>query len=283
MVNRVRFLKRGCAPTSFIATLAAVAALMAPPAARAQGELPPGLLCLKEAYPEHICGVEPNALIWCDGTKMAYDDGVVKGSFDALLASASLKDQMSIPYPLGRAYPTPGLNVDPGRVRHEGFFRKMYGADARQVGLKTAKISWMAKDGGKRLRVTTVNGVDKRLEAVSAALSKLEPKLRAIASSTSGTFVWRPIGGTKRLSMHSFAIAVDVGVPRSDFWGWVKPEADGTYTYRNRFPLEIVEVFEAHGFIWGGKWYHFDTMHFEYRPELICLARKQANANKRSP
>jgi hypothetical protein len=28
-------------------------------------------------------------------------------------------------------------------------------------------------------------------------------------------------------------------------------------------------VFEKHGFIWGGKWYHYDTMHFEYRPELL--------------
>jgi hypothetical protein len=32
---------------------------------------------------------------------------------------------------------------------------------------------------------------------------------------------------------------------------------------------EIVDIFERHGFIWGGKWYHFDTMHFEYRPELL--------------
>ena len=32
---------------------------------------------------------------------------------------------------------------------------------------------------------------------------------------------------------------------------------------------KIVEIFERHGFIWGGKWYHYDTMHFEYRPELL--------------
>ena len=31
----------------------------------------------------------------------------------------------------------------------------------------------------------------------------------------------------------------------------------------------IVDVFERNGFIWGGKWYHYDTMHFEYRPELL--------------
>jgi len=26
-------------------------------------------------------------------------------------------------------------------------------------------------------------------------------------------------------------------------------------------PQEIVDIFERHGFIWGGKWYHYDTMH----------------------
>ena len=35
------------------------------------------------------------------------------------------------------------------------------------------------------------------------------------------------------------------------------------------FPLEIVEIFERHGFIWGGRWKHYDTMHFEFRPELL--------------
>jgi hypothetical protein len=32
-------------------------------------------------------------------------------------------------------------------------------------------------------------------------------------------------------------------------------------------------VFEKHGFVCGGKWYHFDTMHFEYRPEIIAASQ----------
>jgi hypothetical protein len=32
-------------------------------------------------------------------------------------------------------------------------------------------------------------------------------------------------------------------------------------------------VFEKHGFIWGGKWGHFDIMHYEYRPEIILKSR----------
>lgn len=43
--------------------------------------------------------------------------------------------------------------------------------------------------------------------------------------------------------------------------------------YRNRLPKAVVAAFERHGFIWGGKWYHYDTMHFEYRPDLIAIGR----------
>ncbi|WP_228384801.1 M15 family metallopeptidase [Campylobacter pinnipediorum] len=30
-----------------------------------------------------------------------------------------------------------------------------------------------------------------------------------------------------------------------------------------------MDIFEKNGFIWGGRWKHFDTMHFEYRPEFL--------------
>jgi D-alanyl-D-alanine carboxypeptidase len=53
----------------------------------------------------------------------------------------------------------------------------------------------------------------------------------------------------------------------SDYWLW--SGTTGTIPYKNGMPREIVDIFERHGFIWGGKWYHYDTMHFEYRPELF--------------
>ncbi|MES0403835.1 MAG: M15 family metallopeptidase, partial [Hyphomicrobium sp.] len=55
----------------------------------------------------------------------------------------------------------------------------------------------------------------------------------------------------------------------TDYWRQAKPGTDGTYAYKNKIPMEIVRIFEKHGFIWGGKWHHYDTMHFEYRPELL--------------
>ena len=69
--------------------------------------------------------------------------------------------------------------------------------------------------------------------------------------------------------MHSFGLAIDINVDYSNYWKWEKSGPDGVLKYKNKIPMEIVEIFEKHGFIWGGKWYHYDTMHFEYRPELL--------------
>jgi D-alanyl-D-alanine carboxypeptidase len=60
-------------------------------------------------------------------------------------------------------------------------------------------------------------------------------------------------------------IGRDVNTEFADYWLW-SPKGTG---YRNRLPFEIVQIFEKYRFIWGGKWEHFDTMHFEYRPELL--------------
>ena len=238
---------------------AALASVWLSPAAVSGQEVPAGLRCLSEAYPRSICEVTPTELVWCDGERMAYRHE------RSALSGVSLEDQMATPYPRNWTQAsTPEAGSDPGRARHEPFFKKMYGASARDVAANIAKVRWL---DGKWLRVTTVNGVNRKLEAVVAEVSKLPLALRERVTKSSGTFVWRRIKGTDRLSMHSFAIAIDVGVEHSDYWRWSKRK--GALEYRNRIPIEVVEIFEKHGFIWGGKWYHFDTMHFEYRPELL--------------
>jgi peptidoglycan L-alanyl-D-glutamate endopeptidase CwlK len=249
----------------------AVVALLcvAPHAGQATSPVPAGLKCLVESYPKQLCEARADALVWCDGTVMPWDDGAERVGLEAMLAGADLKDQMSMPYTPGPISAAPPVDFDPGRVRYDPLFRKMYGGSAAAVREQTALITWMPKTANKKLRMTTVNGVHKKLEAVGRALDELPEPMRKIAANDSGTFVWRKIKGTDRVSMHSYAIAIDVGVPQSDYWGWVKPGADGLLPWRNRIPWEIAQVFEAHGFIWGAKWYHFDTMHFEYRPELL--------------
>jgi hypothetical protein len=43
------------------------------------------------------------------------------------------------------------------------------------------------------------------------------------------------------------------------------------YGERYMPPDRFVRAFEKRGFIWGGKWFYWDTMHFEYRPEILAL------------
>jgi hypothetical protein len=63
-------------------------------------------------------------------------------------------------------------------------------------------------------------------------------------------------GRSNRLSVHAYGVATDLATKFGDYWLWSKGE-DGKITWRNRIPLEIVDIFERTGFIWGGKWYHF--------------------------
>ena len=85
---------------------------------------------------------------------------------------------------------------------------------------------------------------------------------------------WRNIINTARRSNHSYGTALDL-LPRDlkgrkTYWQWDK----GKKTEREVFylpPDAVIRAFEDHGFIWGGKWDLIDTMHFEYRPEILLL------------
>jgi hypothetical protein len=197
-----------------------------------------------------------------NGVTMKVDQGKSPSTFDELLDQADLVDQLSIPYPVGCPVATPSINEDPGRLRYEPFFTAMYGGTAKAVAKNLTSVDWF----GQKVPVTTVNGIDKRLAAVASELASVA-EYKKYLSPSAGTYNFRVIAGTKRLSVHSFGAAIDINTKYSDYWRW-----DGVGKppkYRNRIPCEIAKVFEKHGFIWGAKWYHYDTMHFEYRLELI--------------
>ena len=177
------------------------------------------------------------------------------------LDNPDLEDMMSQEYALGDLLKEPEENFEPGRIRYEPFFRKMYGDNASEVKQNIENVKWV---DGSVIQFSRVNGASDKLRLVAEELSQLQAEYQKYLKNIGGTFVWRNIAGTSRLSNHSFGTAIDINTKFSDYWQWNK-----NMTYSNRIPFEIVEVFEKYGFIWGGKWYHYDTMHFEYRPELI--------------
>ena len=85
---------------------------------------------------------------------------------------------------------------------------------------------------------------------------------------------WRSIAGTTRRSNHSYGTAIDL-LPRSlgglyTYWQWGTSDTINRETHYLP-PDAVIEAFQNYGFIWGGHWDLIDTMHFEYRPEILLL------------
>ena len=92
-------------------------------------------------------------------------------------------------------------------------------------------------------------------------------------------WAWRNVASSQSRSYHAYGVAIDL-LPRSlgglqTYWLWTSQHTpewwNVPYTRRFHPPKEVIDAFEAFGFIWGGKWRYFDTMHFEYRPEVFAL------------
>lgn len=239
-------------------------------------EMPAGAQALAEAYPDIVTGYRNNMIIFADGDSMVYDDGRNK-DFATMLDDSDIEDMFAIAY--DGSGNDPGYLVDPGRSRCDALFKKMYGASASEVRSRLEDVDWF----GEKVVFNRMNGAADSLRAVAAEIAGY-PELRQFLKS-SGTFNWRQVRGAKRMSAHSYGIAFDIGVEHSDYWLWKNPGASETdsISYRNRIPRPIVEIFQRHGFIWGGAWYHFDTMHFEFRPELIYNVGRTAAKQHEQP
>jgi len=238
----------------------------AAPARRAAGAAP-GPAALARAYPDHVASVDATHVVLRDGTRLAISDGIAGKTRAQRLRRPDIDDMFVDRYVPGRPQRPPQGGEDPGRARHEPFFDRVYGDCRRgEVSRRLRNVRWMPGRGGAPLQVTTVNNVDNRLEAVIRDLDRLPPAMTRYLVPAAGTYNCRVIAGTDQRSMHAYGVAIDINVGHSDYWRWAGGEGA---RYRNRIPWEIVEIFERHGFIWGGKWTHFDTMHFEYRPELL--------------
>ncbi len=229
--------------------------------------IPEGLIKLKKAYPIFVDCVDHESLYLKDGTCYPYDDGEQK-VMDTILVRPDIEEMMRFVYRRDETPAVPTPMDEAGRIRFEPFIKKMYGGTEAEVRANLTTIIWLPGILNQELKVSRVNGAADSLQIISNELSQLPDTYLKYLETPGGTFLWRPIINSTRLSMHSFGIAIDINVKYSDYWVWSK-QPDGSHTYRNRIPLEIVRIFERHGYIWGGRWLHHDTMHFEFRPELL--------------
>jgi hypothetical protein len=233
------------------------------------------LLCLIMAYPEYIAEIETEAdgrvyIVMKSGNKILYDDKKQKTPSEKL-SNPDLQDMLEQIYPLSPAGSVMKENFDPGRCRVYKLLSEVYGSSKKSI-----ESNLVSLNSGYRF-----NGSNNAAESLKAAMNQLIPLAQHNNTISNclfpmgGTYNYRIIAGTNQLSPHSYGIAIDMAVNNKDYWRWAsKEEGDKRIS---SYPNEIVEVFEKNNFIWGGKWCHFDIMHFEYRPEIILKARYFSN------
>lgn len=162
---------------------------------------------------------------------------------------------------------------------HGGFAEALYGGldeDSvwrRQV--RTKFLGWRVTM--HEMAVYPLARVEREILLAAKYSSEVRRYVESIGEV--GGYHWRTIRGQKALSYHSFGMAIDILPTRKSkrgiYWQWEMEAGEDWIRYplskRWSPPEEVIRAFEGNGFCWGGRWPMYDTMHFEYRPELIEL------------
>lgn len=254
------------------------------------------LLILKELFQGYpVKEINLQEVILDNGEKFNWRPPKESRTEDDVLNNPSLIEQCLPIYIAGPQYKShPHHDGHAGRIRNLDFLKAIYGKDEEAVKRNLVNVQWLEKVFGNSAQIILVNRnleVSKKIQAISKELESLSQKLGEpclkYLKDIGGTFAWRTIANTNRLSAHAFGMTLDLNASLCEYWLWDYKLSQGLQensphllqesdipskeipAWRNSVPWEIVEIFEKHGFIWGGKWNKYDTMHFEYRPECF--------------
>ncbi len=163
--------------------------------------------------------------------------------------------------------------------RHPGIYNALWRIHDQATSYERVKNIYFL---GKKVQIH--RELLEELAAVEEEITekaKTDSELKAFIASIADVagYTWRNIADTNSLSSHAYGIAIDI-IPKNlakqiTYWLWSKKYYEEWYSipYADRFtpPQAFIEAFERHEFIWGGKWFYFDTIHFEYKPEILIL------------
>jgi hypothetical protein len=169
-------------------------------------------------------------------------------------------------------------NSTPGAVRSP-FYENLWQARSRAEAFSRQQgISFLGWS------VQVHRGIADPLDRVQArimALAESDPEIQGwIKSLHSITgWNWRNIAGSENRSFHAYGVAVDLLMKAQPgmetYWQWTAAKGIDWRSVpaekKQTPPAAVIRIFEEQGFIWGGRWSWYDTMHFEYHPELLIL------------
>ncbi|MDR3334148.1 MAG: M15 family metallopeptidase [Treponema sp.] len=169
--------------------------------------------------------------------------------------------------------------ANPGSIRST-FYEKLLQCETREDAFAHQKIITFLRSSvtvHERL-VTPLARVEQRINELEKTDEEITAWKKSLDSITAWN--WRNVAGSSNRSFHAYGIAIDLLMKlqrgKETYWLWTRgkgidwrtvPEED-----KLNPPRSVIRVFEEEGFIWGGKWPWYDTMHFEYHPELILLS-----------
>jgi hypothetical protein len=171
-----------------------------------------------------------------------------------------------------RLYPNPGAARSP-------FYENLWKTRGREEAF--AQQQWVSFLGWS---VQIHRGIAVPLEKAHARIlalaendTEIQGWIKNLHSITGWN--WRNVAGSGNLSFHAYGIAVDLLMKAQagmeTYWQWTAAKGIDWRSVpaekRQNPPSRVIRIFEEQGFIWGGRWSRYDTMHFEYHPELLIL------------
>ncbi|MGL4387995.1 MAG: M15 family metallopeptidase [Brevinema sp.] len=161
---------------------------------------------------------------------------------------------------------------------HYLFYEKLYGMSSlSDTNTQIIDTTFLKKEVLiHKFAYKALKQVEEELYKLATQDKEVRDFLREV--DTVYSFFWRRIAGSKARSLHSYGIAIDTldsRTKKSYYWLWLHNLKIDWVTQpiskRWNPPNAAIKIFEKYGFAWGGKWIFFDTMHFEYKPDLLIL------------
>lgn len=116
-------------------------------------------------------------------------------------------------------------------------------------------LAWSPKDRLSTIRIhrKCAHSLSTVLNDIFDAYERKQEKIETVGLHLyGGAYNFRMMRGSTRLSMHSYGCAIDIDPEHNQFG-----DAHG------RMPQDVVALFRAQGWTWGGTWSKPDAQHFQ--------------------
>jgi hypothetical protein len=248
-----------------------------PALACGQGLGDPRVRAFREAYAQFIDSVSVQS-----GDVVFFMRGRAIHFADGRLLDASRPDRRENCDPVFYRY-SPDPLTEPPVVPDEfplacrDVLETLWGNDETEIRRQTRGVRFLNRRMiVNQILLAPLAAVERDLLQLAARSAPVAEWIASIEIAYS--FIVRDIAASDAPSYHGWGMAFDL-VPtsyegRAVYWRWSRAldrEGWQSIPMEGRWspPHAAIEVFERHGFVWGGKWAYFDMIHFEYRPEII--------------